>query len=275
MIRWTCPTCGAKLGVPDDRAGKIGKCPKCNERLRVPVSPPAQGTPVPEPAATPEPSPPPTNDPAPIAAEQVISLVTIRGKPKWVIATVAAGLLTALVPYLLHTSSTVQADKSPSAVSADRATIKPAGLGVSLADIEAKFSAENGWYWLRKERAEIGDGVAYTAGNTNVAGAAICIEGDPANLRRFMGSMTIMRGQGISKETCKLAYILPMTMMSEVTHFPKEVKDFYQTACKESIDRHLDKDYTTHCTLPDGSACQAAFLWSDDRVIMGLAIEAR
>jgi hypothetical protein len=36
MIRFDCLSCGKKLTVPDDRAGKLGKCPGCKETFRIP-----------------------------------------------------------------------------------------------------------------------------------------------------------------------------------------------------------------------------------------------
>jgi hypothetical protein len=36
MIRFDCSACGKKLTVPDDRAGKLGKCPTCKETFRIP-----------------------------------------------------------------------------------------------------------------------------------------------------------------------------------------------------------------------------------------------
>src|SRR5437016_5568666 len=37
MIRFSCPTCGKRLAVSDERAGRSGKC-TCGELVRVPHS---------------------------------------------------------------------------------------------------------------------------------------------------------------------------------------------------------------------------------------------
>ncbi len=36
MIRFACPTCGAKVSVKEERAGASLRCPRCKETLRVP-----------------------------------------------------------------------------------------------------------------------------------------------------------------------------------------------------------------------------------------------
>ena len=36
MIRFACPSCGAKINVIDAAAGKTAPCPQCGEKLRVP-----------------------------------------------------------------------------------------------------------------------------------------------------------------------------------------------------------------------------------------------
>jgi hypothetical protein len=37
MIAFNCPTCGNKLGVHDNAAGKRGKCPNCHQIVTVPT----------------------------------------------------------------------------------------------------------------------------------------------------------------------------------------------------------------------------------------------
>jgi hypothetical protein len=37
MIRFECPSCNAHIRVPEAHAGKHGKCPKCRQRVTVPV----------------------------------------------------------------------------------------------------------------------------------------------------------------------------------------------------------------------------------------------
>jgi len=37
MIRFECPSCGVHIRVPETHAGKHGKCPKCRQRVTVPV----------------------------------------------------------------------------------------------------------------------------------------------------------------------------------------------------------------------------------------------
>jgi hypothetical protein len=37
MLRFACPTCAAVIQVPEMLAGKKGSCPKCGQRLQVPV----------------------------------------------------------------------------------------------------------------------------------------------------------------------------------------------------------------------------------------------
>jgi DNA-directed RNA polymerase subunit RPC12/RpoP len=39
VIRFTCPTCSAVLNCPDHKAGEKAPCPKCGQRLQVPVPP--------------------------------------------------------------------------------------------------------------------------------------------------------------------------------------------------------------------------------------------
>jgi len=36
MIRFTCQTCGARIRVNDDKAGRRGRCPQCKGGVRVP-----------------------------------------------------------------------------------------------------------------------------------------------------------------------------------------------------------------------------------------------
>jgi hypothetical protein len=41
-IQLTCPSCGAKLKVKDELAGRTGKCPQCKARMEIPAAAPAQ-----------------------------------------------------------------------------------------------------------------------------------------------------------------------------------------------------------------------------------------
>ena len=61
MIRFACPGCNATFSVGDEKAGKTGKCPKCQSQF---VIPEAEGGPAP---ASPPPPPPPVSDDVEIA----------------------------------------------------------------------------------------------------------------------------------------------------------------------------------------------------------------
>jgi predicted Zn finger-like uncharacterized protein len=83
MIRFACPGCSATFTVTDDKAGKAGKCPKCNSQFLIPaegmvgddpapvdlaplsVTDPAQPPPLPSELPPPLPAerPPPLPDP--------------------------------------------------------------------------------------------------------------------------------------------------------------------------------------------------------------------
>ena len=56
MIRFACPGCNATFSVGDEKAGKTGKCPKCQSQF---VIPEAEGGPAP---SSPPPPPPPVSD---------------------------------------------------------------------------------------------------------------------------------------------------------------------------------------------------------------------
>jgi hypothetical protein len=57
MIRFACPSCSAVMSVTEDKAGKTGKCPKCQAAFLIPV---------PGPAAAPPPLVPPPSGPPPV-----------------------------------------------------------------------------------------------------------------------------------------------------------------------------------------------------------------
>ncbi len=92
MIRFACPGCSATFTVTDEKAGKTGKCPKCQTQFTIPaaaveeliippphptVEPPAPMTsvepppPPPPPVEAPPPFPPPVEPPPPIGASPV------------------------------------------------------------------------------------------------------------------------------------------------------------------------------------------------------------
>ncbi len=56
MIRFACPGCNATFSVGDEKAGKTGKCPKCQSQF---VIPEAEGGPAP---SSPPPPPPVSDD---------------------------------------------------------------------------------------------------------------------------------------------------------------------------------------------------------------------
>ena len=47
MIRFSCPRCNSVLQAPDHRAGSKTACPKCQQRLQIPVPPPNKPVPPP------------------------------------------------------------------------------------------------------------------------------------------------------------------------------------------------------------------------------------
>ncbi len=72
MIRFSCPGCSATFTVGDEKAGKTGKCPKCQSQFVIPASeaaePPPADAPTPakapsRPSLSPMPPPPPVADP--------------------------------------------------------------------------------------------------------------------------------------------------------------------------------------------------------------------
>lgn len=58
-IEFNCPYCTAAIRVADNAAGKVGRCPKCETRLRVPSPQPPDETS----SIEPPPEPPPATDP--------------------------------------------------------------------------------------------------------------------------------------------------------------------------------------------------------------------
>lgn len=50
-IQFACASCSAAVQVPDNAAGKSGKCPKCGARIRVPAASTAAALPAPPPEA--------------------------------------------------------------------------------------------------------------------------------------------------------------------------------------------------------------------------------
>lgn len=65
-IRVTCQ-CGQSLNVPDSMAGKSGKCPKCQQLVKIPLAPSADAGAPAKPAATPKQAKPQAAGPKPTA----------------------------------------------------------------------------------------------------------------------------------------------------------------------------------------------------------------
>jgi DNA-directed RNA polymerase subunit RPC12/RpoP len=59
MIRFACPGCSSTFSVPDEKAGKSGKCPKCQAQFIIPQPEGSPAAPPPLPANAPAPGPPP------------------------------------------------------------------------------------------------------------------------------------------------------------------------------------------------------------------------
>ena len=73
MIRFACPGCSATFTVTDDKAGKTGKCPKCQTQFTIPA--PAAGPPA-------APPPPVPNDPPPMTTvEAPPPIPTVEAPP--------------------------------------------------------------------------------------------------------------------------------------------------------------------------------------------------
>jgi len=64
MIRFACPGCSATFTVADEKAGKTGKCPKCQSQFVIPEAP-AAASPPPSSVASRSVSPPPPPPPPP------------------------------------------------------------------------------------------------------------------------------------------------------------------------------------------------------------------
>ncbi|MEW4527730.1 hypothetical protein [Maioricimonas sp. JC845] len=65
-IQFNCPHCTSSVRVGDEAAGKIGRCPKCNQRLRIPQVAPPAAPPAHEPPAPAEPPAVPPVRPLPV-----------------------------------------------------------------------------------------------------------------------------------------------------------------------------------------------------------------
>lgn len=65
MIRFACPGCSATFTVADEKAGKTGKCPKCQSQFVIPEAPatvPPPSSVASRPVPPPPPPPPPADD---------------------------------------------------------------------------------------------------------------------------------------------------------------------------------------------------------------------
>jgi hypothetical protein len=84
MIRFTCEKCGAAIRVPEEHAGKQGRCPACQAVVTIPAPPPAEvpqsPPPVPRPpyapaGVPPQPLPPRMPGPPPGKALAICAVV--------------------------------------------------------------------------------------------------------------------------------------------------------------------------------------------------------
>lgn len=80
MIRFACPGCSATFTVADEKAGKTGKCPKCQSQFVIPAAPDA-GADAPPPLPD-SPKPPPLPDVPPPAPRNPNDPIEIQPCPK-------------------------------------------------------------------------------------------------------------------------------------------------------------------------------------------------
>ncbi len=64
MIRFACPGCGASYTVDDSKAGKTGRCPKCQSQFQIPAA--GEATAAPPTGSRPGPALPPADPNAPV-----------------------------------------------------------------------------------------------------------------------------------------------------------------------------------------------------------------
>ncbi len=112
MIRFACPGCGATYSVDDSKAGKAGKCPKCQSRFQIPAP---EGAPSPPPATAADPRaslpPPPSADP-----NAPVEIAPCPGcQARLSVAATDIGV-DVECPYCKTVYSAVRADASPSKV---------------------------------------------------------------------------------------------------------------------------------------------------------------
>ena len=87
MIRFACPGCGATFTVDEAKAGKVGKCPKCQSQFQIPKPDPNAGGTLPPPAAYAPPpnlapvAPPPPPPPPPVIAPAASASTSVEIAP--------------------------------------------------------------------------------------------------------------------------------------------------------------------------------------------------
>lgn len=127
--------------------------------------------------------------------EPAIPLVTLTGKPRWIIAGVVASAAIALISYFAMRDGEAQSIAAPAVAAREPPVAKQApprepqtvtgtGLGWSVKHLQALWGDDNGWSWFTTVETEGGE-VEVSAMNFSYAVLRITADGPPDDLTRI------------------------------------------------------------------------------------------